>query len=366
MGKKKYVSFRFFCCLSLLLIISCDSKAPQAKPDNEPRNHSRQSQNSSEGVFLSIFREPHQGAFSILIPKGWNAEGGMISSGVPWNVVDLVENNIRFRVTSPDKKSFFGWYPRFYFQDPAIIAQSSMGMLQKMPGEVLNGVWLYPYMNIEQYVQTIVFGQFAVNEFENPRILGNAQPAPELAPWVPKNVTHYHAGYINFECTINQVPMFGRIYTILYNIENTLWSTVGTWGLVAPKSRWDEEERVMEFCVRSFRLDPQWVERAATAQRQRGQQYNEVIRYMNQVDQDIQANRAKTNSDIMHENYKVLTGKIETRDPNNGNIKYLPAYNHAYTDGQGNYFLRDDDDGTLPFENATEWRKLDIVNRLRQ
>ena len=38
-------------------------------------------------------------------------------------------------------------------------------------------------------------------------------------------------------------------------------------------------------------------------------------------------------------------------------------YNHAYTDGHGNYFLRDYDDGTLPFENATEWRKLKIINR---
>jgi hypothetical protein len=38
-------------------------------------------------------------------------------------------------------------------------------------------------------------------------------------------------------------------------------------------------------------------------------------------------------------------------------------YNHAYTDGHGNYFLRDYDDGTLPFENATEWRKLKIIIR---
>jgi hypothetical protein len=30
----------------------------------------------------------------------------------------------------------------------------------------------------------------------------------------------------------------------------------------------------------------------------------------------------------------------------------------------GNYFLRDFDDGTLPFENANEWHKLDIVNRI--
>jgi len=328
------------------------------------KNKQRQSLGSQRGIFLSKYREQYQGAFSILIPKGWKAEGGMIPSGASWNVVDLVENNIRFRVTSPDGKSFFGWYPRFYFQDPAVIAQTSMGILQKRAGEVINGVWLYPYMNIEQYVQHIVFGQFAANEFQSPRILGQAQSDPELQPWIPKNVSHHYAGYVNFECLINGTPMFGRIYTIIYNIQNALWSTVGTWGLVAPKSRWSDDERIMEVCIRSFRLDPQWVARASAAQRQRGQQYNDVIRHMNQIDQDIQKNRAQTNSDIMHENYKVLTGQIETRDPESGNMKYLPSYNTAYTDGRGNYFLRDYDDGTLPFENASEWRKLDIVNRL--
>lgn len=44
-------------------------------------------------------------------------------------------------------------------------------------------------------------------------------------------------------------------------------------------------------------------------------------------------------------------------------MKYLPMYNHAYTDGRGNYFMRDYDDGTLPFENASEWRNLKIINR---
>jgi hypothetical protein len=373
--RKSTLSFLFYLMFMFSLFAACDNNDP---PKNQIRkvssnssssqsgmkNNQQQSLRSQKGIFLSKYREQYQGAFSILIPKGWKAEGGMISSGVSWNVVDLVEGNIRFRVTSPDGKSFFGWYPKFYFQDPAIIAQSSMGILQKRSGEVINGVWLYPYMNIEQYVQNIVFGQFAVNEFKNPRILGQAQPDPGLQPWIPKNVSHHYAGYVNFECLINGTPMFGRIYTIIYNIQNTLWTTVGTWGLVAPKSRWSDDERVMEICIRSFRLDPQWVARASAAQRQRGQQYNDVIRQMNRIDQDIQKNRAQTNSDIMHENYKVLTGQIETRDPNSGNIKYLPSYNNAYTDGRGNYYLRDYDDGTLPFENASEWRKLDIVNRL--
>ena len=61
----------------------------------------------------------------------------MVPSGVEWNVVDLVENNIRFRVTSPDGKSFFGWYPRFYFQDPQVIIPSSGEVLQPQIGQVL-------------------------------------------------------------------------------------------------------------------------------------------------------------------------------------------------------------------------------------
>ena len=327
---------------------------------------SRRPSGGTNGVFLSMYREQYQNAFSILIPKGWKAEGGMIPSGAQWNVVDLVESNIKFRVASPDGKSFFGWYPRFYFQDPSITTRSSGGILQMRPGQVINGVWQYPYMSIEEYVQYIVFGQFAAGEFQNPRILGRAQPSPELKPWVPQVASHYQAGYVNFECVINGEPVFGRIYTIIYNIQNMLWTTVGTWGLVAPKSRWAEDERVMEICVRSFRLNPEWVSRASAAEKQRGQKYNETIRHMSRVDQEIVKNRAKTNSDIMHENYKTLTGQIEARDPTTGKVKYLPSYNNAYTDGKGNYFLKDQDDGTLPFENANEWKKMEIVNRLRE
>ncbi len=84
---------------------------------------------------------------------------------------------------------------------------------------------------------------------------------------------------------------------------------------------------------------------------------------MQRIDNEISRNRAQTKSDIQEEFYKVITEQIETYDSTTGSKQYLPMYNHAYTDGQGNYFLRDYDDGTVPFENASEWRKLKIVNR---
>ena len=68
-----------------------------------------------EDLFLQLYREPYQGAFHMLIPKGWKAEGGMIPSGAQWNVVDLVENNIRFRVTQSGWKVLFRVVSPFLF-----------------------------------------------------------------------------------------------------------------------------------------------------------------------------------------------------------------------------------------------------------
>jgi len=317
----------------------------------------------TKGVVLTTYTETHQKAFTLLIPKGWTAEGGMLPSGVGWNVVDLVENNIRFRVTSPDGKSFFGWYPRFYFQDPQVHIQSSGGLLQPQIGQVLNGCWIYPYLDVAQYVQYIVFSQFAVNEFQNPQIIGNAVASPELKPLVPQMATRADYGYVDFRCQINGTPMTGRMYSINYELHGVIWSTVGTFGLLAPQSRWKQDERIMEICIRSFRLDPRWVRRASAAARQRAQQYHQVIQDIHRIDSEINAQRSQTRSDIQEEFYKVITEQIETYDPHTKTRKYLPMYNHAYTDGQGNYFLRDHDDGTLPFDNASEWRKLKIVNR---
>ena len=129
MKSKSELLFVFFFICIFLFVAACDNNNPpknqnqnlSANPSASQsgmKNKQRHSLGSQRGIFLSQYREQYQGAFSILIPKGWKAEGGMIPSGVSWNVVDLVENNIRFRVTSPDGKSFFGWYPRFYFRTP--------------------------------------------------------------------------------------------------------------------------------------------------------------------------------------------------------------------------------------------------------
>ena len=119
----------------------------------------------------------------------------------------------------------------------------------------------------------------------------------------------------------------------------------------------------MELCIRSFRLNPTWVRRASAAQQKRGEKYGQVIREMQGIDNEINHNRSQTRSDIQEEFYKVITEQIETFDPETGDKKRLPMYNNAWTNGRGDYVLKDYDDGTLPVEDPTEWRKLKIINR---
>jgi hypothetical protein len=160
----------------------------------------------------------------------------------------------------------------------------------------LNGCWVYPYLDVAQYVQHIVFGQMAANEFQNPRILGEVIRAPELEPWVPQNVSRSDYGYVNIACAIQGTPMRGRIYSIIYDLHGVIWSTVGTFGWMAPQSRVKEDERLMELCLRSFRLNPAWVKRASAAARQRAQGYHKVIQEMHRIDSEINANRSQTRS----------------------------------------------------------------------
>ena len=342
------------------------NNAPRSNPGGGPAGNAPAAKTGDHaGWHLALYREQYQGAFHMLIPKDWKPEGGMIPSGVGWNVVDLVENNIKFRVSSPDGKSFFGFYPRFYFTDPAVIAQTSSGYLRYSAGQVHNGVWLYPYMSIRQYVEQIVFGQFATQEFMNPQIVQDTVAVPELMKLAPSVAADKQAGYVEFECQVNGVPSRGRMYAVLYNLGAGLWSTVGTWGLVAPKEQWENQSKLMEVCFRTFRLDPQWVAKASAAANYRGTEFNRINREIHAAYDQMQKERMQVNSDINTEMYKVLTDQIETRDPETGKVEWFPMYERAFTNGRGDYFLTDQQ-GFLPIEDNPEWHKVEIVNRLER
>lgn len=313
---------------------------------------------------MQLFVEPYQAAFYLLLPENWRAEGGMRPSGVAWNKLDLVESNIGFRATSPDGQSRFGWYPRFYFIDPATYLRSSGGILNPVVGSVMDGAWVYPAMGVADFARNIVFGQLARKELGRARVAGRFVDVPALRKLAPQFATQVQAGYVDFEFEEGGKPMRGRLYTTLFTLgDSGLWSNIGTAAWVAPASRVREDSRLMEYSMRSFQLNPDWVKRATAAEIKRGAEMVRVTREINEADRRWQAERLARSSDTQTEFYKVLTGQIETRDPETGKESWLPAYRHALTDGRGNYAVTDNDAAASQLQQGSNWRPLQIINR---
>ncbi len=313
---------------------------------------------------MQLFVEPYQAAFYLLLPENWRTEGGMRPSGVAWNKLDLVESNIGFRATSPDGQSRFGWYPRFYFVDPAVYLRSSGGLLNPAAGSVMDGAWVYPAMGVADFARNIVFGQLARKELGRARLVGRFVDVPALRKLAPQVATQVQAGYVDFELEEGGKPMRGRLYTTLFALgDSGLWSNIGTAAWIAPVSRVREDSRLMEYSMRSFQLNPDWVKRAAAAEIKRGAEMARVTREINEADRRWQAERLARSSDTQTEFYKVLTGQIETRDPETGKESWLPAYKHALTDGRGNYALTDNDVAATQLQQGSDWRPLQIINR---
>jgi hypothetical protein len=314
-------------------------------------------------VVLEVHREQTQGAFTMLIPRGWRTQGGMVPSGVPGNIVDLIEGNINFAAVSADGRSALAFLPKFYFQTPESLARSSGGMLNPQPGQMLNGCIVYPWVEIPAYLEQIVFPSLLQGAIQNVRFTGQVRPAPWLDPLVPRNVaSRWQVGSLTFTGRQDGVDKCGRLYCVLIDIGGHLWTNAATFGYAVPRDQWQDAERVMEFCLRSFRLDPQWVARAAEGDRKRGGQYHELQKYMNGLDAQMQHDRMQTNSDINHETFKVLTEQMETYDPVTGELTELPMYDHAWTDGQGHYLLSDQEHPPV-LDAEPSWRPVKTVNR---
>lgn len=119
----------------------------------------------------------------------------------------------------------------------------------------------------------------------------------------------------------------------------------------------------MEYAMRSFRLNPDWITRATRAEIQRGAAMARMTREMNEAELRWQSERLARSSDTQTEMYKVLTGQIETRDPVTGKDTWLPAYRHAFTDGRGNYAVTDNAVAADALRQAPDWRPLRIIDR---
>ena len=112
-----------------------------------------------------------------------------------------------------------------------------------------------------------------------------------------------------------------------------------------PADEADQWKPVFDIIRQGVEFNPQWIAAAARAAGQRGKTVEETMKAIQTIDQQIYENRARTNADIQHENYLLLTGQDEYVNPFTNKVERdTNEYKRRWTTDQGDRIYTDQED----------------------
>ncbi len=124
-----------------------------------------------------------------------------------------------------------------------------------------------------------------------------------------------------------------------------MWSNQYTLDLRAPADEADQWKPVLDIIRQSVQFNPQWVAAAVRAAGQRGKTVEETMKAIQSIDQQIYENRVKTNANIQHENYLLLTSQDEYINPFSGKVERdTNEYKRRWTTAQGDVIYTDQEE----------------------
>jgi len=323
-------------------------------------------------------------AFSLLVPAGWEVEGG-----VQWRL-----DNPAFpaygavRVRNPKGTEEFEVFPNL----PFFWTNNPMVMTTNPPGTKYFGNVVRPPVGAEQALRQIVLPAFRGGVGEV-RVV-DAKAVPELAkmareahgPAQPGVNVSTDAARVRVEYEASgrktEEEIYGVVQTLAFSmnsfqgaIVNQNWWVDYLFSFKAEKGKLDASAGVLQTVAFSFRINRDWynryvqlVEMLIQRQIRQIRQIGEISRMISQTNREISEDRQRrwerdqAVRDRMNEEYsRYVRGVDSYSDPNRGGPVELPAgYGHAWSNKLGEYIVTESP-GFNPNEGSNvEWTRLEL------
>jgi len=333
--------------------------------------------------------EPREGAFTVSMPKGWIAEGGIMRADHFTQIVSTqtIEAKVDFALKSdPAGRVMIRWCPEMKYCDSRMM---TMGMMFP-PGSNYGGMMVYPFMSASQFIATMLF-PWAHPRAVQPQ-MADQRPLPELAgKYQARVIPALRAGASHDAAEV----------TIVYNEDGTayreiavtaveclgpltagMWSNKETHYFRAPADEFDSWRPVFDVIRGSVRINPHWAaqeqqsqqmlsgayRQAQAAQQQRNQQMLETQRYIQRVGQEIVEHRQRVNAEIRNDAYLFLSNQEEYVNPYTNEIDTgSNQWRNRWVTSSGDEFYTDDDqfdpntDGGIL--NRSDWQQTKVRQR---
>ena len=327
--------------------------------------------------------EPKEQAFSFLAPPDWALEGGLFHVNPAQTGGST--NSISAKCALTLKKDaegtvFFRWLPTWTFADMSRNPQFSYTAAMFPPGSQYQGMTVRPMPGVNQFLQEL-FRQ--IHPQATDARLVEFTPMPELGEVFRKIYKAadesqqamgfppfgYDGGGILVEYTEGQRPYREVLSVCLVDMRasGAMWSNQYTLAMRAPASEALTWKPVFDIIRQSMKLNPEWFARAYQADAERARLAQETMRYIQNIDREIYAHRAKTNAEIRHESYLWLNAQNEYVNPFNGQTEQdTDQFKYRWTTEQGDMIYTDRADfnpnTTRPYNDRT-WKLTPVRPR---
>ncbi len=293
--------------------------------------------------------EPREGAFTVLIPAGWKASGGIVrvDPTAAGGTLNAIGAKLDFTITSDDGRVVLHWYPETNYID---LRGQPAGPLYRA-GSIYNGAVVWPKANAASYLQQ-AFSR-ARPRASNVRIKGT-YPLPKAAASYQQVISRmgvpiafqFDVALIVVEYQEGGAAYEEALYTAVQDwgqMGSGLWTNKDTFSLRAPAGGLEKAGRVVSLMLNSVQLNPKWVEGEIRGQIARGEISRRTLEDIQRLDREIVEHRRRTNAEINNQMYHTLMGTEEYVNPLTRQTEVgSNAWNHRWVNDRGEAVYTDD------------------------
>ena len=308
----------------------------------------------NDALVFKRINEPKENAFSILIPKGWETEGGIfrvnpISEGPTNAVAAKLDFSVKKDVAG---SAMIRWLPDMIYYDPRYSLAGQMGLIQ--PGSNYQGMLVSYIQSPEDFITQFVI-PYAHPNAKNLSVISRKNLSTVAQNFssrtkqiIPYGTFSYAAGVLAIQYSENGIIYEERIVTVIENwgeLGSGMWGNKETFLIRAPKGKLKDHEKIFSVIQSSVKLNIQWLQGELRGQAQRGEIVLETQREVQRIGKEITEHRQKTNAEIHNDIYLTLTEQEEYVNPHNNEVEVgSNQWQHRWINESGDVIYSDSED----------------------
>ena len=307
-----------------------------------------------EKIIFKRVSEPREKAFSVLIPMGWQVEGGIVrinpltQGGPAQSIVAKLDFII--------KKDSMGtvmehWLPDVAWFDPRWSPAGQMGMMPL--GSNYQGMTVMHLMSAQDFLKKVIFPKYH-GQARNVQVIETRQ-IPKLANAYHEGAYkilgslaasfHYDAALLWVSYAERDVRFKELMVTVIEGMGSAgagMWTNKLTFFMRAPAAEYVRWEPIFAVINQSLRMNPTWVAGEIKGQMIRNKILDKTQKEIQRIGREITEHRYRTNAEIQNDMFLTLMGQEEYVNPYTKEIEIgTDKWKHRWVNESGDVIYTD-------------------------